>query len=535
MTIRTVSAFVFLLLLTHAAWSQSRSAAHVITPEMMKPHLKFLADDALEGRETGENGLKVAARYMASVYERLGLKPGANDGSFFQRFPLYKASVRQSMIAVKTKDETQRLGESGKDFYIAFTAKDTSILSVACVGYGIDDTAAFKYSDFLGHDVEGKAVLAFAGVPGEGNPSSPFKGKTKWHASGQSAISFAKITAARRAGASALILVFDGSPKELEAQAKRSARFSEGRLSRQPGRASRNPFTVVVVSTEVADALLARTGITVKMLRKKIDETLQPSSMGLDGVALTIIHEQGIDTVWTENVIAKHEGSDPRLKEEAIVISAHYDHLGMNDNGEVYNGADDDGSGTTALLAIAEAISKSKKKPKRSLYFIGFAGEEKGLLGSSYYAEDPVVPLKKTMANLNIDMIGRSDTAHTNRGQARYTYVIGSDKISDELDEILQRTNKRTLKYELDYIYNDENDPNQFYRRSDHYNFARNDVPIIFFFTGVHEDYHRTTDDVEKIDFVKMSEISSLIYHVALELANKPGTLRRKPEAKLSN
>lgn len=219
-----------------------------------------------------------------------------------------------------------------------------------------------------------------------------------------------------------------------------------------------------------------------------------------------------------ENVLAFIEGTD--LKKEIIVISAHYDHLGIHD-GEVYNGADDDGSGTSAALELAEAFMIAKKEgkgPRRSILVMCVSGEEKGLLGSKFYTDNPIYPLKNTIANLNIDMIGRIDDWHEN---GEYVYLIGSDMLSTELHNISEQINKEYIGLELDYTFNTEDDPNQYYYRSDHYNFAKNNIPVIFYFNGVHEDYHKTTDDIEKIDFQKMEKIGRLVFLTAWELANR--------------
>lgn len=219
-----------------------------------------------------------------------------------------------------------------------------------------------------------------------------------------------------------------------------------------------------------------------------------------------------------ENVLGYIEGSD--LKEELVVITAHYDHLGKHDS-LVYNGADDDGSGTVATLEIAEAFMLAKKEgkgPRRSVLIMPVSGEEKGLLGSKYYTDNPVYALENTVANLNIDMIGRVDEYHENPD---YVYLIGSDRLSTELHEISERVNEKHFNLELDYTFNAKDDPNRYYYRSDHYSFAKNNIPVIFYFNGVHEDYHKTTDTVEKINFEKIEKISRLVFLTAWELANR--------------
>ena len=225
------------------------------------------------------------------------------------------------------------------------------------------------------------------------------------------------------------------------------------------------------------------------------------------------------------NVLGLLEGSTH--PNEYIIISAHYDHLGINRKGEINNGADDDGSGTAAVLEIAEAFVKAKSEgngPKRSIIFLLVAGEEKGLLGSAYFTDkNPIVPLESIVCNLNIDMIGRKDKNHKTD---EYVYLIGADKLSNDLDKISKSVNKKYINFELDYTYNNKKDPNRFYYRSDHYNFAKNGIPVIFFFTGVHEDYHKPGDDIEKILFPKYSKITQLVFHTAWEVTNRQKRLK---------
>tara|TARA_Y100000385_G_scaffold136626_1_gene141956 strand:+ start:937 stop:1977 length:1041 start_codon:yes stop_codon:yes gene_type:complete len=219
-----------------------------------------------------------------------------------------------------------------------------------------------------------------------------------------------------------------------------------------------------------------------------------------------------------DNIIGFIEGSD--LKDEIVVITAHYDHLGIKDS-LIYNGADDNGSGTVAIMEIAQAFMLAKKEgygPRRSVLIMPVSGEEKGLLGSKYYTDNPVYPLENTIANLNVDMIGRIDEYHDNPD---YIYLIGSDRLSTELHQISEEVNDKYINLELDYKYNDKDDPNRYYYRSDHYNFAKNNIPVIFYFNGVHADYHKESDTIEKIHFPKIEKISRYIFLTAWELANR--------------
>jgi len=225
----------------------------------------------------------------------------------------------------------------------------------------------------------------------------------------------------------------------------------------------------------------------------------------------------------SENVVAYIRGSEK--PDEFVVISAHYDHLGM-DGKEVFNGADDDASGTSAVLEIAQAFQKAKKAgygPKRSILFLNLTGEEEGLYGSKYYTSHPIFPLKNTVANLNIDMVGRVDKKHENKPD--YIYLIGADKLSSDLHKLSEEANKNYTQLKLDYKYNDESDPNRFYYRSDHYNFAKNNIPVIFYFNGVHEDYHKITDTADKINYELLAKRTQLVFYTAWEIANRENRL----------
>ena len=225
--------------------------------------------------------------------------------------------------------------------------------------------------------------------------------------------------------------------------------------------------------------------------------------------------------VQTENVVAFIEGSE--FPNEYLVISSHLDHIGINSKGEINNGADDDGTGTVALLEIAEAFKQAKDKnqgPKRSIIFLHVTGEEKGLLGSKYYSENPLYPLADTMVNLNVDMIGRVNPKRETN-DPNYIYLIGADKLSQELHDISEATNKKYTQLSLDYTYNDEKDPNRFYYRSDHYNFAKKNIPVIFYFSGTHEDYHKPGDTPDKILYPTLEKRTRLIFYTAWELANR--------------
>ena len=232
-------------------------------------------------------------------------------------------------------------------------------------------------------------------------------------------------------------------------------------------------------------------------------------------------------TIRGENVLGYIEGSD--LKDELLIITAHYDHLGKHDS-LIFNGADDDASGVSAALEIAEAFMLAKKEgngPRRSILIMPVSGEEKGLLGSRYYTDNPIYPLESTVANLNIDMIGRLDDWHDN---GNYVYLIGSDRLSYDLHDLNEKINNEYIGIDLDYRFNDKDDPNRYYYRSDHYNFAKNNIPVIFYFNGVHEDYHKPSDTIEKLDFDKINTITKLIFLTAWEIANRDDRIKLRDD-----
>jgi hypothetical protein len=272
------------------------------------------------------------------------------------------------------------------------------------------------------------------------------------------------------------------------------------------------------VSTALADELVKSTGKSYSTLK-----AVAAAVTAKTNFAASFANDR--TNVKAVDVVGYMPGTD--LKNEVLVFSAHYDHIGLNPNGKdkVNNGADDDGSGTTGILEIARAFSQAKKDghgPRRSILFLGNVGEEKGLLGSEYYTDHPIYPLANTIADLNIDMIGRvGEEYKDNPDSANYVYPIGSAMLSSDLHKIGEDANNTYTKLKLDYKYDDINDPNRFYYRSDHYNFARYGVPIIFYFNGVHADYHQPGDEVSKINFPLLAKRAQLVFYTGWELANR--------------
>ncbi|KQS23876.1 M28 family peptidase [Dyadobacter sp. Leaf189] len=493
--------------------------ANSITPEDLKKHLVIIASDSLEGRDTGSPGQKKAAEYVSKYYKQFGLQPAATaaDGSksYLQKYTLYKRSYGDVYVKAGGKKF-----EFNKDFYLngLLTVPEEISANVVLAGFGIEDQA---YSDYKNLDVKDKSVIIFEGEPKSADGKYLLSGTTEKSKWGATVGWQNKVKLAREKGAKYVFIITDKTgddlDKEIRQRAAMARRFSAPTL--KPVQENPNNIAAFGVSQDLGAKILNTSVAKLAKSRESIEKSGKALTKNPTG-SVSMKVERISETIDTENVAAFMEGSDK--KEEVLVISAHLDHIGISPNGEINNGADDDGSGTVSLLEIAEAFSKAKaegKGPRRSILFLNVTGEEKGLFGSEYYSENPLYPLKNTIADLNIDMIGRVDEAHKN--DHKYVYLIGSDKLSSKLHEISEEANKKYVNFKLDYTFNDPKDPNRFYYRSDHYNFAKVGVPVIFYFTGVHEDYHKPGDDVEKILFDKQSSIVKLVFHTAWELVNR--------------
>lgn len=493
--------------------SLAEKYARTIKASDIERHLMELASDAYEGRETGMAGQKKAANYISEYFQSLGVSPCIGD-SYVQTYPLKSERITGSVMTVNDV-------EYGflKDFmcFPGFEDGSFAVDEVLFVGYGIETT---NYSDYAGVDATGKVVFVLEGEPVDKKglykvtgSIEPSEWSTDWRE---------KRRVAEEKGAKALIVV------------KRNFRGYVGRVKywlEKPGMRLDYPIQrgeevlpTYFVSEALGNVLLKQGGgKEMKKLEKRLRRKAGQRVLSVP-VRVNMIRER---TDYTgENVLAFFEGSDAGLKEELVVITAHYDHIGIVD-GEINNGADDDGSGTCTALEIAEALAEARKDgvvPKRSILVMTVSGEEKGLLGSEWYSEYPVFPLEATVCNLNIDMIGRVDEAHAEN--ENYVYLIGSDKLSSELHEVSESCNDRYTNLGLDYTFNAPDDPNRFYYRSDHYNFAKHGIPVIFYFSGVHEDYHKPGDDPEKILYEKTAKIGRLVFHTAWEVANRQERLK---------
>ena len=485
-----------------------------INPDRLKTHLSILASDEMEGRETGEPGNEKAAAYIASQIKSIGLLPVDEDGDYMQPFLLNSSTW--DVVSLHVRDQEYR---HLWDFYCPKHRNGMngpfSLNEVMFVGYGITNEVMDNYA---GRDVTGKAVMMYAGEPLDENGLSIITGEKRFSEWGNNP--FMKIKLAKENGASHVFMISDHFKAQVASNRTRLLGPSVTLAKPDENGSLQSTIDYTIMSPELAKAML---GKKIKKVKKQRSKIQQKKSSKVVTVKTDVRGHFGLTSndVVSQNVMGLIPGAiNP---DEYIVISAHYDHLGKRGN-DIFNGADDNGSGSAALLTMVEEFMSNRRlvgpRPlDRSLLFIWVSGEEKGLLGSRYYTDhEPIIPLEKIMVNVNVDMIGRKDKHHDD---ANYIYVIGADRLSTTLHDVNEAVNLRGEQLELDYTYNAEDDPNRYYYRSDHYNFAKNDIPSIFFFSGVHEDYHRPSDTVEKIDFDKMTKIVRHIYQLVHELGSR--------------
>lgn len=530
-----------------------RSYQATIQPRELAAQLYLFASDHFEGRETTTRGQKLAAEYLASRYREIGLQPMGTvetkhpyaPEAYFQPFTVYGSRLREARLEVIVqKDTIARSVFSPKEqdelAYLSMGNVPSVDGPVVFAGYGISDDE-LGYDDFQvlndkGISPAGKWLIVLGDEP-LADESASLLPTADGRPSVWSHSIYQKMRAAYRSGIPKGMLVIDDvgprTTDDFAADAQRAALGLRGVGSLSLKTADRR-LPVYRISSKLANAILTPSGRSVAEIKAQIDETLVPVVVELPGVAISSRIQRTPFTAETENVLAYLEGADPELRDEVVVISSHYDHIGIDPTrigDQINNGADDDASGTVAMLEIAEAFVHARQDgyaPRRSILFLHVSGEEKGLLGSEYYtdvfsANADVLSIDNTVANLNVDMIGRYDPSYSG-ADSNYVYIIGSNLISEELHQINLRVNDVTsTNLVLDERFNSKHDPNQFYARSDHWNFGKppHRVPFIFFFTGTHEDYHRPDDEAHKIDYERLATISRLIFATAWQLANQ--------------
>lgn len=510
---------IFLFLFTCNTFSQTDAAlkyAETITQAGLKKQLTIIASAEMEGRETGTEGQRKAAAYIESQFKEIGLITSPSLSGYQQNYPLYKDTLIPKTLKIGKKSY-----DFGTDYLVTPGSSDNSEFiskNIIFAGYGIADK---NYDDYAGKDVKAKVVVIFTGEPKE-DGKYLVSGTSKSSAWGYNISK--KAILAKQKGAVALFLINPSGENispTLAANSKKSNIYFPHEKN-----ANTEKVPVVAIIPGIVKHIFGEQEATILIEAAKEGRSMKdfkPEEKEKSKLA----YERKKTESTASNVIGFIEGSDK--KDEYVFLTAHYDHLGKKDD-VIYYGADDDGSGTVSVIEMAEAFAKAKADgyiPRRTIVFMTVSGEEKGLWGSEYYSDHPVFPLDSTTVDLNTDMIGRIDPGRKNGDSTNYIYVIGDDKLSTDLKPISTSVNNTYTKLELDYKFNDPNDPDRIYYRSDHYNFARKGVPIIFFFDGIHKDYHKPTDTVDKINFDLMEKRARFIFLTAWTMANRDSMLKR--------
>ena len=497
---------------------------NTIQASKLRADLTFLSSDALEGRMSLERGSEVAIQWIAAEFEKSGLKPAFGD-SFLQPVPLveYKMDRDQTLLKVRVhgNEQTYRAPDATGNYPNDGVYKGRVVFA----GFGIT-APELHYDDYAGIDAHGKIVLVFNHEPQEDDEKSIFNGKGNTRYANPRA----KMMIARQHGAVALLIAPDPNHKPDQQRGPLDAGGRGGQNLRTPrptqAIADEDSIPVFNVSAKVADELLAATGKKASDLQSSIDSTLKPASAALgDDEAELHVATSARKRALSYNVAGIVEGSDPRLRNETVLFSGHYDHDGLRIDGGIYHGADDNGSGTVGVVALANAFAHNPVKPKRTLLFAVFAAEERGLLGSYYYAAHPLRPLETTRAQINFDMIGRDekDSAQTHglidiaADTSNEVNIVGT-KYSPDYRAAVEKENE-FVGLHLNYKWDDDTVLNVLFR-SDQYPLLLHDIPAMWWFTGFHPDYHQVTDTAEKINYAKMEKILKLAYLTGFEFAD---------------
>ncbi|HEU4594806.1 MAG TPA: M20/M25/M40 family metallo-hydrolase [Pyrinomonadaceae bacterium] len=537
--------------------AHARRAAEEIKASDLRSYLHFVASDEMEGRDTPSRGLDLAAKFLAMNLSLWGVRPAGDDGTYFQRIALRRTRVDPSASRAEVGGQSF---EHGAGFYDNTPAggdfKDAPLIYV---GHGWL-VRSKNINPYEGIDVRGKVLVVAGGgfLPREAGAGVSMLGAAgaDWMHPYEYAV---------RHGARAVVAMPTARTLSKWERARRRPqtprehlaveRFESGdganlipvlyegatgELGINSGRRASVPF--ITASVAMLDKIFEGERRTAAELLRLAAEGARAESFELSPnkrLSLTVAARE--ERVMTQNVVGIIEGSDPVLKDEFVAVGAHYDHVGVEPSAaaqaaaggdRIYNGADDDGSGTVAVLELAHAFATASPRPKRSILLVWHAGEEKGLWGSRYFVENPTVPLARVVAQLNIDMIGRSKRAgDVSKDNEQLTgpeeiYVIGSKKMSAELGALSERVNTSYLGLKFNYRYDDPADPERFFYRSDHFHYARKGVPIIFYFDGPHEDYHKLSDHADKIDYAKMEKVARTVFVTAWELASAPARPR---------
>ena len=516
-------------------------AKNSIKGKKIVSHIDFLASKYCRGRETGDIGMDVASKYISTVLYGAGVEPAGDFGNYYQNVKLNSISLGENLyLNVEEIIGGVKIVKRGKlewDYLpIVFSAEKEISAKVVFAGYGIT-APEYRYDDYKNIDVKGKIVLLMRNEPGEKDESSPFEGRRL----SKHGTLLTKILNAQKHGAVGVL--FTINPLDHKDRSSTPGYFSGtywpelGKKEYEkdedykfmdfspPLRIIGDNFGVkipaVIIDGKIADLILGSNN-SLFDIQNKIDKNLKPSSFQITGKKVSMrIHFKNIP-VKAHNIIGKIEGSDPDLKDEVVIVGAHHDHVGKDKRGRVFGGADDNASGTAGVLEMARAFQSLKQKPKRTILFILFTAEEKGLLGSRYYVENPVLPLKKTIAMIALDMIGRNDVDQMSL-LGRYQYP--------KLFKIINTSNKESVNLEFNFTVD------EFIKQSDHFPFMRKKIPSVLFNSGMHDQLHRPEDTVDRIIPEKVEKVTQLVFLSLWKIANlPPGTSltneKKKPQVK---
>jgi hypothetical protein len=504
-------------------------AKESIKGRMLLSHIDFLASEYCRGRETGDYGMKVADRYITTVLRGAGVESAGNYGGYFQRVKLNTLSLGKgiglTVVEITTGVKRVKNARLEEDFYpVNLSAEMRVTAPVVFAGYGIT-APEHKYDDYRNLDAAGKIVLVMRHEPGEKDDKSPFDGREL----SKHGTLLTKILNARKHGAVGILFVTDplnhddlsamGSyfmsgtfwPDLIEEKAQKQERenvscYKPRPLLRIDGDDFGVKIPAVMIAGKLADFILGEK-YSLRDIQEKIDKNMNPHSFLLPGKTVTMDISFNREPVPAHNIAAKVEGSDPELKNEVVIVGAHYDHVGKDNCGRVHGGADDNASGTAVVMELARAFRDLEPKPKRTILFILFTAEERGLLGSRYYVKDPLFPLEKTLALINLDMVGRNDVNQVSV-MGKYQYP--------GLFKIIEAVNKKSVNFELNLSVE------EFVRNSDQFPFMRFNVPCLLFNSGTHDQLHTPEDTVDRIIVEKVEKAAHLVFLSLWEISNLP-------------
>jgi hypothetical protein len=536
---KAIFAIMLAILISSQLCAQNKGMESINTHDL-KMHMLFLASDELEGRDTGEPGLQVAARYLAVQAEQLGLQPLDADKDYLQAFLIAEKGYDREKSSISIIGADSSVLVSKDPFYIFPPPNsDLSIFEgeVVFAGYGIKDEE-HNYNDFENIDIHDKVVLIMNRAPQNETGTEALFDNDKWNNMQNFQYKMRHIYSQQPRAVlmvmdpkSGMQSIEDISPavakylsRSRELKKEEVEQSSTGMNGSQPG--------MVMIHRHVADLLLASTGKNLKDLQLEIDRNLKPQSFLLEGTGVKVELQMERKDLEIYNVFGMIEGSDPVLKDEMVIYVAHYDHVGTDGFGGVFNGADDNASGTVALIEIAEAFKMENEKPKRSIGILWVSAEEIGLFGSQYFAEHPLVPKERIAAVINLDMVGRTKTVEDQLSERSGLTIqaVDSVKVIGGLQsEVLMKINEKTLKEAGlvgNYQYNNLTDPNRYFYRSDHISFARQDIPVLFYSTGTHRDYHLVSDVEEAIDYDKFLKMTRFCFKAGFNVAQFKGPIK---------